>query len=172
MIKKFGDFFSEAPNESQAEKSLYEQKPCPIKGEYCKYYLGYDATLKVDEDVDGAYVFEFPSTVVMNSFLEEVGGMPHPHGGPRAVLTYKDEEIPEALKESELKSPKLQALKQHYKVKEEDGAIIVHIKSGHDFPWKVAKKDGKFKLYKAFSARTYMKPTWTSKGVFDTEDAA
>ena len=98
MIKRFSDFFNnETPNESQQDRTLSEQNPCPIKDkEYCDYYLGYDATLKVDEDVDGAYVFEFPSVDIMKKFLEDVGGMPHPHGGARAVLTYKDEEIPEA----------------------------------------------------------------------------
>lgn len=66
-------------------------------------------------------------------------------------------------------SKKLTAVKKQFNVKEEDGATILSVKGGKDFPWRIVKKDGKFVLAHSFSARTNIKPTFQKKkeGTFD-----
>jgi hypothetical protein len=73
------------------------------------YYTGWDEDVEIEDGKYGAHVFEFPNEEKMNSFIDEVGGMPHPLGGLRTVLTesfneaYDDYDTPMWHKHRELK---------------------------------------------------------------------
>ena len=68
--------------------------------------------------------------------------------------------------------PNMIRIKTKFNVKNEGGDVILHVKDGKDFPWRIKSKDGKFILQQQFSARTYIKPTWTKKGEFSSVEEA
>lgn len=72
--------------------------------------------------------------------------------------------------EWDIESPLIKSLKKEYNITDgENGSLKISVKDGKSFPWKLIKKDGKFKLYQEFSDRSYMKPKMYAKGTFDTE---
>lgn len=79
-VLSFSDFLKES--EQQDEPKAPEEAQA-----FQEYYKGTE-----DVDFEGGrsqnvHVFEFPTDELMDQFLENVGGMPHPLGGNRAVLS-------------------------------------------------------------------------------------
>jgi len=72
-MKSFTEFLTEG------------KKVGPAGKDYEKNYKGFDPT--VDHDgKEGHHVYEFPNHKEKQSFLDKVGGAPHPLGGHRVIL--------------------------------------------------------------------------------------
>jgi len=53
---------------------------------YKQYYQGFDETIDKPEGGVGAHVYEFPNEKLVEEFLAEIGGVPHPLGGNRVIV--------------------------------------------------------------------------------------
>ena len=75
-------------------ESIKDSKCPAVASKFKKYFTGFEDDDYIkhfpnNEPGSGVYVFEFPNDKILDKFLDEVGGAPHPLGGIRAILSIK-----------------------------------------------------------------------------------